>query len=630
MSILESILGSLMDLCYRVSNNYWIAIVLFTAITKIILLPLSLWCQKNSIIMVKIMPLVNEIKIQYFGDEDTISEKQHELFKKEHYHPLLSLVPLAVQIVILMGLVAVIHQITDTGKNGALGIIPIKDGGWSYLWPFLAGLSSWILGYAQNRISPLQREQSKSSQLITQWISVFLSLFLGFYVAAGVVLYWICSILMAIPIQWICNIIIPPRKYVNYELLASTRKELEHLKSLEENTQSKELKKREKEDYKRFFSIANKHLVFYSEASGFYKYFKSVIEYILSHSTMTIHYVTNDPNDQIFELAKTQHKIKPYYIGQKKTITLMMKMDADMVVMTTPDLDNYYIKRSYVRKDIEYVYIAHGISSMHLTVNERCFDHFDSILCTGQFQIQEFRETEKLYGTKEKKLIPCGCGLLDNLIEKYEKSTDKQIANSKKRILIAPSWQKDNILDSCLDQILSVLLGKGYLIIVRPHPEYKKRYIAKMNAMIERYKDISHDELIIETDFSSNVTIFTADLVITDWSSIACEFSFSTLKPTLYINTPMKVKNKNYKKINLEPIDISLRKKIGIEIELDHMDHVADAVSEIFSKQNEFHDRILQVRSETIFNLGHSGEAGGKYIIQQIIEKDKDRKQKQS
>ena len=126
-----------------------------------------------------------------------------------------------------------------------------------------------------------------------------------------------------------------------------------------------------------------------------------------------------------------------------------------------------------------------------------------------------------------------------------------------------------------------------------------------MNAMIERYKDISKDELIIETDFSSNVTIFTADLVITDWSGIAYEFSFSTLKPTLFINTPMKITNKNYKKISLEPIDISLRKKIGIEIDLDKIDHIADAVSDIFSQKNEFHDRIFQVRSDTIFNLGH-------------------------
>ena len=393
-------------------------------------------------------------------------------------------------------------------------------------------------------------------------------------------------------------------------------------------TQTKEMKKREKEDYKRFFSIGNKHLVVYSESSGFYKYFQAVIEYLLNHSTLTIHYVTNDPNDQIFELAKTQKKLKPYYIGQRRMITMMMKMDADMVLMTTPDLDNFYIKRSYVRKDIEYVYIDHAICSVHLPYREHAFDHFDTILCVGENQVLEHREIEKVYGVPKKDLIPCGYGLLDNLIRQYETMQEKTVDNAKKRILIAPSWQEANILDSCIDKILSALFGKGYQIIVRPHPEYKKRYTARMNAMIERYKDVSKDELVIETDFSSNVTIFTADLVITDWSAIAYEFAFSTLQPPLLINTPTKIMNKNYKKIPLEPINFSLRKKVGIELDLDQLDHVADAVSEIFAKRSEFHDRILQVRSETVFNIGHSGKAGGKYIIQRIIEKDKARKQK--
>lgn len=630
MTLLESFLSFLMDFCYSMSKNYWVAIVLFTAITKVLLLPLTLWCQKNSITMVKIMPLVNRIKIQYFGDEDTIAEKQRQIFKQEHYHPLLSLFPLGVQIIILMGLIAVIHQIADSGKNETLGLIPIKEGGWSILWPFAAGLSASILGFAQNRINPLQREQGKLSQGFTNWTSILLSFFLGLYVATGVILYWICSNLFTIPIQLLANILIPPSKYVDYELLASTRKELEHLRNMGSKVQTKEMKKREKADYKRFFSIANKHLVFYSEASGFYKYFQGEIEYLLSHSTITIHYITNDPNDQIFELAKTQKRIKPYYIGKKKLITLMMKMDADMVIMTTPDLDNYYIKRSYVRKDIEYVYINHAICSIHMTVREGAFDNFDTFFLVCRNQIQELRESERIYGTRKKNLIPCGFSLLDNLIDKYEKSQEAHTENSKKRILIAPSWQEDNILDSCLDQILSALLGKGYFIIVRPHPEYKKRYAPKMNAMIEKYKNISKEELIIETDFSSNVTIITADLVITDWSGIAYDFSFSTLKPTLFIRTPMKVKNKNYKKIGLDPIDFQLRKQLGIELELDQLDNVAEAVSRLFSKKDDFHDQIFKVRSELIYNLGHCGEVAGKYIIQRIIEKDKERKKKES
>ena len=66
-----------------------------------------------------------------------------------------------------------------------------------------------------------------------------------------------------------------------------------------------------------------------------------------------MHYITCDPEDQIFALAEKENKIRAYYIGEKKLITLMMKMDADVVGMTMPDMENFHIKRRDVRKDIE-------------------------------------------------------------------------------------------------------------------------------------------------------------------------------------------------------------------------------------------------------------------------------------
>ena len=66
-----------------------------------------------------------------------------------------------------------------------------------------------------------------------------------------------------------------------------------------------------------------------------------MIEQLLAKSNITIHYVTNDPDDAIFALAEKQPRIKPYYIGLKKMIPLMMRCEADIMVMTTPDLDKY-------------------------------------------------------------------------------------------------------------------------------------------------------------------------------------------------------------------------------------------------------------------------------------------------
>ena len=73
------ILGSIMAFCYNMFNNYGLAIILFTIISKVVLLPLSIWVQKNSIKMVKMQPSINKIKIKYFGDKDKISDETQEL-----------------------------------------------------------------------------------------------------------------------------------------------------------------------------------------------------------------------------------------------------------------------------------------------------------------------------------------------------------------------------------------------------------------------------------------------------------------------------------------------------------------------------------------------------------------------
>ena len=70
MRILSEALGYVMYFCYYLVHNYGLAIILFTLISKIVLLPVSVWVQKNSIKMVKMQPEINRIKAKHFGDAD--------------------------------------------------------------------------------------------------------------------------------------------------------------------------------------------------------------------------------------------------------------------------------------------------------------------------------------------------------------------------------------------------------------------------------------------------------------------------------------------------------------------------------------------------------------------------------
>lgn len=685
MDIITTPLGMLMRLCYGIISSYGAAIVLFTLLTKIILFPLSLWTQKNSAKLIKLQPAINRAKINYFGNKEKISDTQFELYKTEGYNPFVGLVPTFVQLFLLVCLIRIIYaplthvlsigaadigtlisQFTASGAQNSSSVqlaivsavqdgsfipsvsdrivvaisamdmdflgfnlagIPMQKGGIMYAVPLLAGLSSLALCMVQNRINPVQQQQNTAGKIGTSAFSVGLSLVLGGFVPAGVGWYWICSNVMSILQQFLLNAIINPKKIIDIKELEKTREELAKLESSGKMNSPRfgdELYKREKADYKRFFSVANKHIVFYSESNGFYKYFESLIEYLLSHSNAVIHYVTSDPNDNIFKLARSNERICAYYFGDRRLMSVFMKMDADIVIMTMPDIDNYVFKRSLARKDIEYIYMFHYPLSTHMVLPAAALDNYDTVFCVGEFQFDEIRRREQLYSLKEKNLVLCGYGQL----EKLQKSFDsmEKTENAKPKVLIAPSWQEDNILDSCIHPLLDKLLGRGYNVVVRPHPEYMKRYKARMDSIIEKYKDYSGGDLTFELDFTSNSSIYNSDVVISDWSGTAYEFSFVTLRPSIFIDTAPKINNPEYEKLNIEPLELTLRDKIGRRFSPDCLDGVADTIDGFIGNAEQYAKEIEALRGKYIANYMTSARVGGRYIIGQLVARAKNNK----
>lgn len=630
MKILYIALDWVMDICYAICHNYGLAIILFTFFSKIVLLPVSIWVQKNSIKMVKMQPEINFMKAKYFGDKDTIAEEESKIYKREKYNPLASIIPMIIQIVLLMGLIEVIKAGMAAGDVDMnflgiqLSLVPAKEGGWLILSPLIAGFSAWILCVCQNASNVLQAEQSKWNKYGTMLLSVGLSLYLGWLVPVGVAIYWVASNLMAVLQLYILNWAINPKKYVDYEELEKSKQALAELGSLGEKRKlfGDPNAKRERADYKRFFSVVNKHLVFYSEGSGFYKYYKGMIGYLLEKSNLTMHYITSDPEDQIFAISEKEPRIRAYYIGEKKLITLMMKMDADIVVMTMPDLENFHIKRSYVRKDIEYIYVPHGMDSLNLTMRTGSMDHFDTVFCVGKHQKEEIQKTEEVYQLPHKNLVEWGYCLLDEMRRDYDALP--KVEHEKKKLLIAPSWQPDNIVDSCLEEILDRLGDKGYEITVRPHPQHVRHKAEQMERLKKKYEN--NKDICIQTDFSSNSTVFEADLMITDWSGITYEYAYTTLRPVLFINTPMKVMNPEYEKIDTVPINISMRDTIGCSLDLDQLDQLEESVERLLKNSDSYREIIGNFVNEYVYHLGESAEIGAKYIVQQLVNKKNEKK----
>lgn len=123
MKLLGTILGNIIGWCYSLCGSYVLAIVLFTLLTKIILLPVSLWVHRFGIQMVQLMPELNRLKVRYYGNKDTIAEETQALYKREHYHPLVSTISMVIQIVLLMGVIDAVKALL-AGTESLLSVYP--------------------------------------------------------------------------------------------------------------------------------------------------------------------------------------------------------------------------------------------------------------------------------------------------------------------------------------------------------------------------------------------------------------------------------------------------------------------------------------------------------------------------
>ena len=208
--------------------------------------------------------------------------------------------------------------------------------------------------------------------------------------------------------------------------------------------------------------------------------------------------------------------------------------------------------------------------------------------------------------------MKAGYGVFDRLLRAHR---DAKTYGEKKQILIAPSWQDDNIMELCIDKVLQQLCGHGYRVVIRPHPQYIRHFESEITSLKERYKEnVDSGELYFETDFGESSSMYMSDIVITDWSNTAYEFSFCTKRPAVFINTPMKVLNPAYKDLGIEPADIFLRNKVGVSIDVDDLDRLGDLVKDMIEGSERYKEQITKIVDEFMYYPMRSGEAGGVYI----------------
>lgn len=103
-------LGYLMQLCYKVIKDYGLALLAFTFLIKVILLPLQIKQQKSTVKMQKYQPQIEKIKKKYGNDQQKYQQKMTEFYAKEGISPAGSCLPMLVSMLVLFSLIYVVYQ----------------------------------------------------------------------------------------------------------------------------------------------------------------------------------------------------------------------------------------------------------------------------------------------------------------------------------------------------------------------------------------------------------------------------------------------------------------------------------------------------------------------------------------
>lgn len=103
-------LGAILHVCYTVTGNYAISLILFTIITRLCLFPLAIKQQKSSAEMLRMKPKLEKIQKKYTKDKAKLQEEMAKLYQEEGYNPLSGCAPMAIQLPILYGLFNVVYN----------------------------------------------------------------------------------------------------------------------------------------------------------------------------------------------------------------------------------------------------------------------------------------------------------------------------------------------------------------------------------------------------------------------------------------------------------------------------------------------------------------------------------------
>lgn len=198
MGKISSVLGQFFELIHSgvffiIPNknvSYGLAIILFTIIIRLILLPLNIKQIKSQVKMNEIQPKIKKLQTKYKNNPQKANEEMMKIYKEEGINPFSGCLPMLIQMPIIIALFYVFKDLQGINGVGFLWIKDLSKPDQFYILPILSGLTTYLSSVL------LAPKDDGAQAMQAKTMSIFMSIFLvyvGFKFQASLVLYWVIN-----------------------------------------------------------------------------------------------------------------------------------------------------------------------------------------------------------------------------------------------------------------------------------------------------------------------------------------------------------------------------------------------------------------------------------------------------
>lgn len=357
-------------------------------------------------------------------------------------------------------------------------------------------------------------------------------------------------------------------------------------------------------------------IIIYGEDKRYYNVFRPIIEELIKLEIPVIYYSSSE-DDPIFEIKNDLLHSEFIGVGNKAYAKLNF-IEADICLMTTPNLDVFQLKRSKGVK--KYIHITHS-SAETSTYCLYSLDFFDTVFLNGEHQIRDIRELERKRNTIVKDLYVVGSPYLDEL-SKLKSSVLKELKekhkdNNKKTVLLAPSWGMNCIFRRFGEKLIDNIVNSDYNVIIRPHPQS----VISDKDVLEKFKERYKDKDNVEWDFNKlNIySLARADIMISDFSGVIFDYTFLFEKPVIIPSFIFDKRGTDAIEIDEEVWTFETLPKISFKLDENNFSNISDIILDAINN-DALKSNIIKAKEEAYMYQGESAKRSADYIKNMLID----------